>query len=336
MNIKTVYTELTNRCNLNCATCYNRSGANRRTVELRLADVEKIISTFSRYGAVRFLFSGGEPTLYSELDALLELLSRYPEYEVGFVTNGTSRSQRFIDFINTRENVTLQISLDGSSEEQNAKTRGVGHFHKAIEFAKMIRPVSKKPLLKMVISQNNLADVADFYKLALSVGCLPEFAFIYRSGNANNDWEAKAVSAQEKIKIVKLIDTLNKEYGVEARLPLCTVRCPYSANAEDLFIGIKPNGDVQPCQTLYDPKYTLCNILDFNEDAFLARMQETVDLAKRRTSVSFGCEKCMLSSACGRGCMSEAVNLNGDPLGDDGNCLFRKLQFIHCDMKFYG
>ena len=26
MNIKTVYIEITNRCNLNCRTCYDRSG----------------------------------------------------------------------------------------------------------------------------------------------------------------------------------------------------------------------------------------------------------------------------------------------------------------------
>lgn len=31
--------------------------------------------------------------------------------------------------------------------------------------------------------------------------------------------------------------------------------------------------------------------------------------------------------------MAMAVNLNGDPLTDDGNCQFRKLQFIEYSLK---
>ena len=34
MKVKTVYVEITNQCNLNCRTCYNRSGLNRERREL--------------------------------------------------------------------------------------------------------------------------------------------------------------------------------------------------------------------------------------------------------------------------------------------------------------
>jgi len=333
MNVKTVYIEITNRCNLNCKTCYNRSGLNRATKELSINDIESIMSIFSKYGAKRFLFSGGEPTLHSDFDALIELIKRRPDLSFGFVTNGSSRNEKFIELLNTRDNITLQISLDGSTEEQNAKTRGEGHFDMAMDFVKMINNQKMRPLLKMVISKSNLSDVESFYRLAVSVGCVPEFAFIYKSGNAVDGWEDKCLSAQEKVKILKLIDSLNLEYGIDAYLPRCTSKCPFAKGAYDMSVCVKTDGSVQPCQALYSNRFTLTNALAFNENEFKTNVSELLCLARKRTTLDFGCGKCMLKSVCGRGCMAEAANLTGDPLGSDDGCLHRKLIFLNYDIK---
>ena len=136
MTIKTVYIEITNRCNLNCRTCYNRSGLNKCTEEIPVEKIEEIMQTLSRYGANRFLFSGGEPSLHSQFHRLLEMTERYPNASFGFVTNGTNHDKRWIEYLNAHSNVTLQISLDGANEDQNSLTRGNGNFEKAIGFAK--------------------------------------------------------------------------------------------------------------------------------------------------------------------------------------------------------
>ena len=39
MKVDAAYLEITNRCNLNCATCYNRSGLNREIRELKFEDL---------------------------------------------------------------------------------------------------------------------------------------------------------------------------------------------------------------------------------------------------------------------------------------------------------
>ena len=333
MNVKTVYIEITNRCNLNCHTCYNRSGANRKTQEISVEQIKNIANVFSEYGAKRFLFSGGEPSLHSEFDKLIDWVETRPDLSFGFVTNGSGRNPRFIELLNSSPNVTLQISLDGSCEEQNAKTRGVGHFDMAVEFAKLISNPAQRPLLKMVISQNNIFDVDNFYRLAISIGCIPEFAFIYRSGNAMDDWERKKVSAQDKLKILNKIKALNSEYNTEAFLPRCTSRCPFSKGDEQMSVCIKADGSIQPCQALYSSDYTLGNALNFDLVEVSKKLEHLCYIAHQRTLMDFGCSKCMLNRVCGRGCMAEAVNLTGDPLGDDGGCLFRKLQFLHHDIK---
>ena len=332
MNVKTVYIEITNRCNFNCRTCYNRSGLNRQTDELSIKQIEEIFEFLSAYGANRFLISGGEPTLHSEFDALIDLIDAYPKYSFGFVTNGSSRNQKFIDLLNRNNNLTLQISLDGSCEERNALTRGRGHFEPTIDFIKMINNNSLRPLLKMVVSQCNLDDVENFYRLAVSLNCVPEFAFIYKSGNGEEDWEKKRVSAQDKLKILKLIDKLNSQYQIEAYLPKCTSRCPFSKGAENMSVCIKVDGSIQPCQTLYSSDYTLGNVFSSSEEEILHNLSQIIHLAQKRTTEDYGCSKCILRDICGKGCMAEASLISGDPLGADESCLYRKLQFLNFDI----
>ncbi|MBE6693915.1 MAG: radical SAM protein [Ruminococcaceae bacterium] len=333
MKFKTVYTEITNRCNLNCATCYNRSGLNRLTQEMSLEQIKHIMKLGSDYGATRFLFSGGEPSLHSNFHGLLELIDRYPQFSFGFVTNGTVHDGEWIDFLNSHDNITVQVSLDGADEKSNQLTRGENNFARAVEFVKKLHLPTGKPLLKMVISQGNFYCAEDFYHLALSLGCVPELAFIYKSGNGSDNWDSKALSPQQKLSILRMVKSLNEKHGVEAYLPKCTVRCPYSVDAENMSVCIKVNGDIQPCQTLYSDDFSIGNIFDFNAKEVEKRVEALVSLAKQRLYCDYGCERCMLRSACGKGCMAEAVNNFGDPLASDGNCTFRKLQFLDTYVK---
>lgn len=227
----------------------------------------------------------------------------------------------------------MQVSLDGSNEEQNSKTRGIGNFKKAISFIKQIHTSAVQPLLKMVISQNNYDDIESFYKLALSVGFIPEFAFIYKFGNGSDNWENKGLSAQQKLKALKLIDKLNHEYNATAFLPLCTTKCPFVDSFENLSLCIKVDGSIQPCQSLYDSAYSLGNIFRFKENNILKRLNYISSLAQKHFSTDYNCDKCLLKEGCGKGCMAMAVNLHDDPLSDDGDCQFRKLQFLEYNLK---
>ena len=46
MNIRTVYVEITNQCNLNCRTCYNRSGLNRTRREISAEELRGVMEVF--------------------------------------------------------------------------------------------------------------------------------------------------------------------------------------------------------------------------------------------------------------------------------------------------
>lgn len=328
MKIKTIYTEITNQCNLNCATCYNRSGLNKEVKELSKEQIGNILKTFLPLGLNRFLLSGGEPTLHSEFEGILDFITDYPQLSFGIVTNGTNHNKKLIHLLNTCDNLTLQVSLDGSDEFHNAKTRGSRNYQKAVGFLQQLEIKDKKPLLKMVISQNNLEDVESFYRLALTLGCTPEFAFIYKSGNGAAVWEAQQVSPQDKLKVLKLVARLNQELDVQAFLPLCDDKCPFTGQVQEISPCIKVDGSIQPCQMLYDTPYTIGSLHNFSAETLDAGMERICRQAKARLHVDYQCGTCLLNGNCEKGCMASAVMLHGDPMGDDGECQFRKLQLL--------
>lgn len=334
MNVKIVYVEITNRCNLNCATCYNRSGLNKKTSELSFEKIEDIIKLFIPYGLQRFLLSGGEPTLHSEFDKILNLIDKYPEINFGVVTNGINHNELLIEYLNTRKNFSLQISLDGSNEFFNSKTRGKGNFKKTLTFAKKVNNKNYSNLLKMVVSQSNYEDVENFCHLALSIGFTPEIAFIYNSGNGSDNWDKKSLTSQQKIKILNLIQKINYEKNAEIFLPLCTNKCPFAdENFNELSLCIKVDGTIQPCQMIYNDEYSLGNALKFNENLFFQQLYKISDWAKKRFETDYGCKKCITNGFCGKGCMAESINSGLSPISDDGNCEYRKQQFINFNLK---
>lgn len=336
MQITNAYFEITNQCNLNCITCYNRSGLNTVRSEFSFSDlIQAIERLHSEFGCTSFAFAGGEPLLYSRLDSLLSYLESHSELQASFVTNGTIHNPNFIRFLHSDPSrFHLQISLDGSCEAINHLTRGPGAFARTLRYLDQAASPDFKPLVKMVLSQNNLSDVEAFYHMAVQHGGTPEFAFINRTGNATDHWETKALSAAQKVHVIKCLDRLNQENpGVEAVLPLCSSICPLADSSRPLSILVKTDGTLQPCQLFYDSSYSFGSILADSADALKAGMERIRQLALARKSCDFACDRCPLKTQCGRGCMAAAFYQCGDPLGDDGDCTTRKLEVLDYQVR---
>jgi radical SAM protein with 4Fe4S-binding SPASM domain len=235
--------------------------------------------------------------------------------------------------LNTNDTLTLQVSLDGSTEEVNARTRGAGNFAKTIEFARRMPKRDNKPLLKMTVSQNNIDDVEAFYCLAVSLGFIPEYAFITRRGNAGHGWNDLRLTPKEQFDILRLIGRLNDEYSTEAFLPLCTSGCPYAVSNPQLSLCITPDGAIHPCSLLSAPEFSLGNIYNFDEEFFIERVAYITELALKREAADYNCENCIIREGCRKGCMAAAFLLNGDLFDDDGNCELRKMQFVSLTLK---
>lgn len=335
MKIDSAYIEINNTCNLDCRSCYNRSGKAHPRKELSLSQMQSITDRLTNeFGCSYISLAGGEPTLHSHFDEILHYMLSISDLNVGVVTNGTTSSNSLIDAYHTYPNLKIQVSVDGSCEEINAKTRGTGNFGKALLFLKELKRSGKYPTMKMVVSRNNLHDVEAYYRLAMSMKCEPDFEFINGMGNAAKDWNCLEPTAQEKLFVLRTLDRLNHENKQEIHMPFCTSQCPLSGKDAQLSVLLKCDGSMQPCQILYDNAYTLGNFLLDDTKAILKKYAHISEIAQsRKIKATEDCTKCLARTVCQRGCMALAVINTGNPLYNDGECTFRKLQILGYEMQ---
>jgi len=334
MLVESAYIEINNFCNLNCRDCYNSSGIQKNKQEIPLEQLIILWKRLIAMGAHSIALAGGEPTLHSQWREILQEM-RKDEYACSFsiATNGTTYNQDLINLCREKTNIYIQISLDGSCEEINAANRGKGSFEKALYTLKALQGSKKQPILKMVITRMNLYDIASFYKIAIVYGARPDFAFVNKCGNAQEDFDAINVSSKEKAIAMREIARLGKETGVEAVVPRCSVGCPFTEEDTKLGLLIKTNGSVQPCQSLYNDKYSLGNIfLDTNAQMSKA-YQKISEMAKQRLEMEYGCRKCIIAKLCQKGCPAMAVDMTDDFFACDGDCDARRMQFVAFELK---
>ncbi len=332
LNIKSAYLEITNICNLDCRSCYNRSGRHHQRSEISLNDIKYLTTRLkNEFSCSSVSLAGGEPTLHAQFNEILTYLLSTPDLEVGVVTNGTTGQYDIVQAYNAYPQLRIQVSLDGSDEESNAAIRGSGNFDKAIAFLQSLNcagGTSKAPTMKMVLSSHNIDKLEEYYRLAISMGCEPDFSLINPMGNASDDWESLELTAKQKLYVTRTIVRLNKIYNKNVPPPACLGECPFTDENTALSVLVKCDGSVYPCQMLYDNDYSIGNILHDDDAHFAARYADISHLAKERIKKQGDCLKCLARHSCHRGCMGLSVMRHNGPLGDDGSCGFRKLQVL--------
>lgn len=331
MTIESVYIEITNRCNLNCRDCYNASGKNTTTVELAPEVLMGFIEELrNRFGVSFINISGGEPLLHSRFNELLKSMSALSNLEkanvdFNFISNGTVNNPLFFALLETTPHFYAQFSLDGPTEAVNASMRGAGSFDKMMRNLAG-RKFYNPPVFKMVINKTNAPYIEDHFHLVHDdLGGKPAYSFVTPHGNAVDNWSEMLLSNKERSDIVLKIHKLFKQYNIEGALPLPTSHCDLTEENGKIGACVKWSGSIQPCQILYDDKFSLGNIHSIDWDALFQNVHAIHSKLKSRLACDYGCSKCAIEGSCGRGCPALAEISNGNLLAGDGDCELRRL-----------
>ena len=164
--------DMTNRCNLHCMHCYNRSGKDPCYIDLPDSKMEIIGNHIVEAGIPIVCFCGGEPLLrYPLLLKMAKLLSNNG-IVVNMVTNGLLLNEQKIDALRENGVNGIQISLDSYSAEIHDKFRGVnGAFDKALNALKLILKSGLVPEVTFIptkINYNGVGEVIDIlYELGI-------------------------------------------------------------------------------------------------------------------------------------------------------------------------
>ncbi len=310
--------EVTRKCQLKCLMCYSDSGE----AEINELSQEKILDCFGQaleLGANMISLTGGEPFLRKDLPQIL-----IKAVDIGFEgifipTNGLITSKILPKLEKIRENITLGISLDGSTPELNNAIRMPGSYYEAIDSIKAAKELMIPTIILMTITKTNYHDVPKMLQLAKDLG-VEQLALrrAIPSGRGLENYEQICPTPQQSYDAWK--STKNSSIDVKFYDPIANV----CNEVEDIEFGgctagtsgfvILSNGDVVPCPEL---RVVVGNI----STKSLADIwhSEALNNLRNRNNLVGQCGLCHSKWICG-GCRGSALNLNGDYLSQDNLC----------------
>lgn len=167
--------EITLKCNLRCAHCYNfdrdqapPSGDSRG--ELDASEIRRILREVRAEGALFLTFTGGEPTTHPSLDDFVALASDEGMF-VRLKSNGTLFRPDRLDDLARAGLKAVDVSVYGTSAAtHDAFVRHGGSFERTVSGIRAAKKAGLAVRLSFVLSGANLDEVAAMPECAANLG----------------------------------------------------------------------------------------------------------------------------------------------------------------------
>lgn len=258
MSLRSVYFNVTNRCNLKCIHCAFESGEG--TEELTSQEIKDLVKEAAALGLRYSTIIGGEPFVRRDIfDIIKAFLDE--GVRVGISTNGTLINRTVIRKMKRlpKADVFFGISVDGSSRQTHDSFRGVpGAFEAALRGARLVSEAGFPLMIQSVLNRNNAKEIPEILNLALQLGAWYRIVpSILPTGRGTT------IARKLNLQATELADFLNKMFRAKRALKSdqrFLIAVPPALTPPDLidygslacdwgrsFYGILPNGDVAPC-----------------------------------------------------------------------------------------
>ena len=300
---------LTEKCNLNCAYCYE----NKRNKDISFEDIKNLIdyeiNRKQKYCIITFY--GGEPLLQKSMikDTIDYINSKKSktEFYYGITTNGTLLDDDFIKYIKENKFINVAYSIDGMQESHdlNRKTiDGKETFNIVEKNAKKVLNCFDDVVAMSVITKNNLSNLSKNVKYLIDMG----FKYINLLFDYSQDWQDKDLYEIKKqyneiaeIYAKKILQESDVEIPSIDEKIRTYIKDEYNCN-EDCEFGMKTisvgtDGNFYPCmQFVNNKEFVIGNCkdgIDIN-----ARM----NLIKNSNKENEICKNCTIRKRCKHTC----------------------------------
>ncbi len=338
---------MTTRCNLHCAHCYNRSGEAGAETGLTTAEAEAMIDDLARMKVPVLLFSGGEPVLRPDLFQLGEYATARGVRAV-LSTNGTLITEEVAVSLAKAQFQYIGISIDGLAAVHDAFRGRPGAFEEAWEGLRNAQKAGLRTGVRFTVTQDNIDDLPSVLARAVEEKvdrfCLYHLVYAGRGSEiAKRDLSIgqrremiewlldKTEELHQQGKKIEILTTDNHADGVlllrriEQRDParaaevLELLGLHGGCSAGRKFANIDASGEVHACQ--FWGNVSLGNVRErpFSDiwsdlnSPLLAGLRHSQELLKGR------CGACRYKAYCG-GCRLRAEAMHGDQWAPDPAC----------------
>lgn len=297
----TLQWHVTQKCDLHCRHCYDRSERN----PLQLSEGLRILDDLKNFCRAHFVkgqvtFSGGNPLLYPDFMALYRAAV---ERGLQVAILGNPAESKILDELNAiRPPVFFQISLEGLSTH-NDYIRGSGHFQRSLKFLDLLREKDIFSMVMLTLTRANLDQVLPLTEVLRGHVDLFTFNRLAMVGEGTNlysvepekyrDFLERYLAAAENSSFIALKDNFFNLIKQERKQPWFGGCAGYGCGAAFNFMALLADGEVHACRKLPS---LLGNIFSTN----FAEIYNS-ELAERYRQGSKACQECKIRPVCG-GC----------------------------------
>jgi len=161
--------ELTYRCPLHCAFCYNPTDFARTTEELSTEDWLRVLREARKLGAVQLGLSGGEPLTREDLEIIVAEAHTLGFY-TNLVTSGVGLNEKRIKALKSAGLDHIQLSFQDSTREMNDFLSSTRTFDLKSNVAALIKQHDYPMVLNVVLHRMNIDHVEQILDMAERLG----------------------------------------------------------------------------------------------------------------------------------------------------------------------
>ncbi len=331
---ESMYIELTSKCNLNCAYCYNNCSNN--TIDYLPVDVVKNLIDKAHILQINDIsFSGGEPLLHPNFMEIFDYYTSVFGKGPTLITNASLLTDNLLEKIVSTKTL-LQLTIDGDTADIHGLTRDFSNFSNNIHVLDILQNKYHYTGIfgRMNLTFLNYKRIIPTAKLLIDKGVHNlTFALISTAGRGANFNNSHNIYESDILEIIKHdLDYLTNLY-TDTRFRYLDLAnclgCDFNSNKEHhINLRIRYDGIIFPCQAFCSDCYKLGNCLttDLTDASFISIYDQWIENALSKKENAINCENCFCHTFCRGGCLAHIID-NEDRKIFNAACIMRKNKY---------
>ncbi len=319
--------EITYRCPLHCAFCYNPTDyADHTTNELNTDEWIKVLRDARKMGALQLGISGGEPLLRDDIEDIVTEANQLGYYS-NLITSGVGLTEKRIDAFKAGGLDHIQLSMHDITEEISNFVTDTKTFKLKQKVAAMIKDRGYPMVLNVVIHRYNIGHIKEILEMAEKLGA----DYVELANTQYYGWSLinrnQLMPTKEQIDEAEKITNEFREY-IGNKMKIFFVVPDYYAERPkkcmngwgEVFMIVTANGDVLPCHSARVlPNIEFPNV---KNDQLNEIWYDSSAFNKYRGDdwMKEPCRSCSEKENDLGGCRCQAYLLSGDAEGADPIC----------------
>lgn len=319
--------EVTYRCPLHCAFCYNPTDYDKHTQnELTTEEWIHALREARKLGALQLGISGGEPLLRDDIEEIVAEAGRLGYYS-NLITSGVGLTEKRIAEFKRGGLDHIQLSMHDITKEINNFITDTNTFALKHKVAAMIKDHGYPMVLNVVIHRYNIEHIGEILEMAESLGA----DYVELANTQYYGWSllnrSQLMPTSEQIDKAEAITNQFREKNGN-KMKIYFVVPDYYADRPkkcmngwgEVFMIVTANGDVLPCHSARVlPNMQFPNV---REHGLKWSWEDSPAFNKFRGDswMKEPCRTCSEKEKDLGGCRCQAFLLTGDAEGADPVC----------------